>query len=128
MGLSQNTVNNNSQAFSGNLANGNVTISQLPGAAAFNTQAYLMFIVLGGANLDIRFMYTVSHQGFGGTGFANQLAVVRNFNNTAGAYTFNSISLDASGNIIVNSTISSGSFSYSCRLTPYGPRFLVQNV
>jgi hypothetical protein len=127
MGLSQNTVNNNSQSFSGNLLSGNTNISQLPGVTANNTQAFLMFIQLGGPNLDIRFMYTVSHEGFGGPGFANQLATIRNFNNTAGAYTFNSITLNSSGMIIVNST-TSGGFVYNCRLTPYGTRFLIANV
>lgn len=128
MGLSQNAVNNNSQSFFGNIANGNTNISQLPGVTAFNTQAFLMFIQIGGPNLDMRFMYSVSHEGFGGPGFANQIATIRSFNNTAGAFTFNSISLNSSGMIILNSTIASGSFSYNSRLTPYGTRFLIANT
>ena len=128
MGLSQNAVNNNSQVFSGNLVNGNTNISSLPGVAAFNTQAFLMFIQIGGNNLDIRFMYSVSHEGFGGPGFANLITTIRNFNNTAGAYAFNSITVNSGGTIIVNSTINSGSFSYNCRITPYGTRFLIQHV
>jgi hypothetical protein len=127
MGVSQNAVNNNSQSFSGNLVNGNVIISQLPGVAAFNSQAFLMFLLLGGLNLDVRFMYSVAHQGFGGPGFTNQIATIRNYNVT-GTYTFNSLTVNSVGQIILNSTITSGSFSYTCRLTPYGTRFLVQNV
>lgn len=125
MSISQNAVNNNSQVFFGNAANGATNISQLPGVAAFNTQAFLMFIQIGGPNLDLRFMYSVSHEGFGGPGFANLITTIRSFNNTGGAYAFNSISLNSSGMIILNSTIASGSFSYNCRLTPYGTRFLV---
>lgn len=73
-------------------------------------------------------MGSMAHQGFGGVGFTNQIATIRSFNTTGGAYTFNSLTVNASGQIILNSTITSGSFSYTCRLTPYGTRFLVQNV
>lgn len=128
MALSQNAVNNNSQVFTGNLASGNINISQLPGVAAFNTQAFLMFLQIGGNNLDIRFMYSVAHEGFGGPGFTNLIATIRNFNNTGGAYTFNSLTVNSAGTIVVNSTITSGIFSYNSRITPYGTRFLVQHV
>lgn len=128
MSVSNNSANNNSQAFSGNLVNGDVMISWLPGVTAFNSQAFIMYLLLGGNNLDMRYMYSVAHQGFGGVGFANLITTIRSFNNTAGAYTFNSLSLNTSGQIILNSTITSGSFSYTARLTPYGTRFLVKNV
>ena len=128
MALSQNTVNNNSQMFSGNLINGNTNISALPGAAANSSQAFLMFIQLVGNNLDIRFMYSISHEGYGNPGFANLITTIRNFNNTAGAYAFNSLTVNSGGGIVVNSTINSGSFGYNCRITPYGTRFLIANV
>ncbi|MCB1181788.1 MAG: hypothetical protein KDK55_07235 [Chlamydiia bacterium] len=46
-------------------------VSWLPGVTAFNTQAFIMYLLLGGNNLDMRYMYSVAHQGFGGVGFAN---------------------------------------------------------
>ena len=128
MGLSQNAVNNNSQVFTGNLVNGNTSISSLPGVTANSSQAFLMFIQLLGINLDVRFMYSIAHEGYGNPGFVNLLATIRNFNNTAGAYGFSSVTVNAGGTIIVNSTINSGSFGYNCRITPYGTRFLIQHI
>lgn len=128
MGLSQNAANNNSQVFSGNLVNGNTNVSALPGATANSPQAFLMFIQLVGNNLDIRFMYSISHEEYGNPGFANLITTIRNFNNTAGAYAFNSLTVNSGGGIVVSSTINSGSFGYNCRLTPYGTRFFIDNV
>lgn len=128
MGLSQNAVNNNSQVFTGSVISGNTSISQLPGVAAFNTQAFFMFLQIGGNNLDIRFFYSVAHEGFGGPGFTNLIATIRNFNNTGGAYTFNSLTVNSAGTIILGSSITSGTFSYNSRITPYGTRFLVQHI
>lgn len=128
MSISNNAANNNSQIFSGNLVNGNVMVSWLPGVTAFNSQAFIMYLLLGGANLDMRYMYSVAHEGFGGPGFTNLITTIRGYNATGGAYTFNSLTVNNSGQIILNSTITSGSFSYTCRLTPYGSRFLIRNV
>jgi len=121
--ITQNAAGNSSQSGNGTINNGNTIITSLPGQIAFNTQGFIFWLNQGGPNLDIRMVYVVSHEGFGGSGFANLLTTVRNFNNTAGAYTFNSLTLDSSGQVILNATITSGTFDYLYRITPIGFRY-----
>lgn len=121
-----NAANNCSDPRNISLVSGNNTISSLPGQSASAQNCYIMWFQYFGSGLDIRQVYLVAHDALGGAGLINLLATMKNLNTTGGLFTPVSLTVNSSGIIIANATITSGSFSALARLTPIGLTYNVQ--
>jgi hypothetical protein len=121
-----NSARNNSIARTGSLVDGDNLISIMPGEIG-NRGAYLLVILISGNNVDQRFVYYVAHQGFGGSGFAILNETIRN-QDSNGNYNFNSLTVNSSGDVIVNVTITAESFTWRVRMTNVAFNFDARNL
>lgn len=121
-----NSARNNSIARTGSLVDGDNLISTMPGEVG-NRGVYLLQIRISGSDVDQRFVYYVAHQGFGAAGFAILNATIRSLDNN-GNYNFNSLTVNSSGDVIVNVTITAESFTWRVRMTNVGFNFDARNL
>jgi hypothetical protein len=79
----------------------------------------LVYVEIEGPNYDYRYILTVAHQGFGGSGFVQTIATVNAFNSAGyGPPTF---SVDANGNFsITNGSYPSSGVIASVDVLPFG--------
>jgi len=97
---------------------GTVTLSNTRYSNAY--YAYTCYIRLVGSNYDYRYVYVVSHDGYGSSAHAEKLSTLRGFNNTSGGVSDPSISFDSNSSPVVTLDDSDRVISVISRRTAIG--------
>lgn len=119
MANTQNSSNNNTIQLNGTLVTGTQVVTSIPGVAGSNA-AYVFYLrIVGPGSVDQRFVYALSHDGFGGAGHIVLYATIRNLDGNPN-YQFNSVTVNSSGEIVIDVTITSGTFDYYIGMSPLG--------
>jgi hypothetical protein len=119
MANTQNSSNDSVIRLNGTLVTGPQVVTSIPGVAGGHA-AYVFYLrIVGPGSVDQRFVYALSHEGFGGAGLIVLYATLRNLDGNPN-YQFNSVTVNSSGQVVINVTITSGTFQYFIGMSPLG--------
>ena len=86
-------------------------------------QCQFVYLSISGDDVDIRRVYTMAHEAFGGAGFRRLVADLRDIDNNVN-FTLNSISVDSDAYFIIDATIASGTFVARARAFNIGHTYV----